>query len=277
MLSVSLSHRAHLTHNIGSASALLTRALIAVQPRRPPMTDVGTETAFRLDQRKHFQKSKRLLRSEVSWCDQTSIDLHPRQSTCTSLRSIYMLSVTDFDPKGTISEVRVHAGLYLDILDADRSPNAVRFYVGTTQVDLEVDCPPPARSTRRCSCWDAQHAREPMQSRPIPQYPWQFVSQDIFHWKSGAYLLTVDHFSDFFEVDPLPDTLAATFVMKSRVQFSRHGIPEVLLSDNGPRFISVEVSSFCELHHIDHWTSSTYWPQGNGKAEAAVKVAKSLL
>ena len=32
----------------------------------PPMTDVGTETAFRLDQRKHFQKSKHPLRSEVS-------------------------------------------------------------------------------------------------------------------------------------------------------------------------------------------------------------------
>ena len=55
-----------------------------------------------------------------------------------------MLSVTDFDLKGTISEVRVHAGLYLDILDADRSPSAVRFHVGTTQVDFEVDRPPPA-------------------------------------------------------------------------------------------------------------------------------------
>ena len=33
---------------------------------RPPMTDVGTETAFRLDQRKHFRKSKHLLRSEVN-------------------------------------------------------------------------------------------------------------------------------------------------------------------------------------------------------------------
>ena len=46
---------------------------------RPPMhmTDVGTETAFRLDQRKHFRKSNHLLRSEVSWCD-----LHLRRSTC---------------------------------------------------------------------------------------------------------------------------------------------------------------------------------------------------
>ena len=57
-----------------------------------------------------------------------------------------MLSVTDFDPKGTISEVRVHAGLYLDILVADRSPNAVRFHVGTTQVDFEVDHLPPTNS-----------------------------------------------------------------------------------------------------------------------------------
>ena len=57
-----------------------------------------------------------------------------------------MLSVTDFNPKGIISKVRVHAGLYLDILDADRSPNAVRFHVGTTQVDFEVDRPPPANS-----------------------------------------------------------------------------------------------------------------------------------
>ena len=37
---------------------------------------------------------------------------------------IYMLSVMDFEPKLTISEVIVHAGLYLVKLDADRSPNA---------------------------------------------------------------------------------------------------------------------------------------------------------
>ena len=62
-----------------------------------------------------------------------------------------MLSVTDFVPKGIISGVRVQAGLYLDMLDADRSPNAVRVPAGTSQVDFEVDCPPPEAclSTRR--------------------------------------------------------------------------------------------------------------------------------
>ena len=61
-----------------------------------------------------------------------------------------MLSVKDFDPKGLISGVRVQAGLYLDKLDEDRSPNAVSVYAGTSQVDFEVDCLPPAcLSTRR--------------------------------------------------------------------------------------------------------------------------------
>ena len=62
-----------------------------------------------------------------------------------------MLSVTDFVSKGIFSGVRVQAGLYLDMLDADRSPNAVSVHAGTSQVDFEVDCPPPATclSTRR--------------------------------------------------------------------------------------------------------------------------------
>ena len=55
-----------------------------------------------------------------------------------------MLSVTDFVPKRIISGVRVQAGLHMDMLDADRSPNAVSVHAGTSQMDFEVDCPPPA-------------------------------------------------------------------------------------------------------------------------------------
>ena len=108
------------------------------------MKDEGTETAFRLDQCKHFRKSKHILRSEVNGCDQSSIELHQRRSTSTGEKIDQHVSVTDFDPKGIISGVRVQAGLYLDMLDADRSPNAVSVHAGTSQVDFEVDRPPPA-------------------------------------------------------------------------------------------------------------------------------------
>ena len=55
-----------------------------LEPRRPPMKDEGIETAFRLDQCKHFRKSKHFLRSEVNRCDQSRIELHLRRSTSTS-------------------------------------------------------------------------------------------------------------------------------------------------------------------------------------------------
>ena len=87
-----------------------------MKPRRPPMTNVGTETAFRYDQCKHFQKSKPLLRSEVSWCDQTSIDLHLRQSTCLASR---ISTQKELFPSSEFTLT-----LYLDILDADWSPDA---------------------------------------------------------------------------------------------------------------------------------------------------------
>ena len=44
-----------------------TRPLVGVEPHRPPMTNVGPETAFRLDHCKHFQKAN------ISW-GQRSVD-----------------------------------------------------------------------------------------------------------------------------------------------------------------------------------------------------------
>ena len=55
--------------------------LIAVEPRRPPTTtNEDTETSFRHD---HCisKKSKHLLTSEVSWCDQTRVDIELWWST----------------------------------------------------------------------------------------------------------------------------------------------------------------------------------------------------
>ena len=59
-------------------------------------------------------------------------------------RSTCLASRIKIDRKGIISGVRVQAGLYLDMLDADRSTNAVSVHAGTSQVDFEVDRPPPA-------------------------------------------------------------------------------------------------------------------------------------
>ena len=59
--------------------------------------------------------------------------------------------------------------------------------------------------------------------------------------------------------------------------FSHHGVPSVLMSDNGPQFSSIEMKEFANTYGFQHVTSSPHYPQSNGLAERTVKTIKSLL
>ena len=51
-----------------------------------------------------------------------------------------------------------------------------------------------------------------MVSHKIPLLPWQCVSQELFSLNKEDYLITVDHYSDFIEMDKLHDTNASLLV-----------------------------------------------------------------
>ena len=59
--------------------------------------------------------------------------------------------------------------------------------------------------------------------------------------------------------------------------FARHGIPNILVSDNGPQYSSAEFQQFASQWEFQHVTSSPKHQQSNGKAESAVKICKSML
>jgi hypothetical protein len=99
---------------------------------------------------------------------------------------------------------------------------------------------------------------------------------DIFTLEGQDYLITDDLYSDFWEVDILPDMTSATIIQLSKVHFSRFGVPDVVVSDNGGQFGSEEFRSFARIWDFEHTTTSPYHSQTNGKVESAVKIAKNV-
>ena len=119
--------------------------------------------------------------------------------------------------------------------------------------------------------------RQPMISSPLPNHPWEKVASDLFDLEGKKYLLVVDGFSRYIEVQTLTTTTSASVIRALKAIFSRHGIPTVLMSDNGPQYSSKEMKDFAEKYNFQHITSSPHYPQSNGLAERMVKTAKSLL
>ena len=120
-------------------------------------------------------------------------------------------------------------------------------------------------------------AREPLLLSILLDFPWERVATDLFELKEVTYVVLVDYYSRYIEIQKLQSTTAASVITALKAVFFRHGVPAVLMSDNGPQFLSREMSEFSDFYGFTHITSSQHYPQSNGQAERAVKTAKCLL
>ena len=59
--------------------------------------------------------------------------------------------------------------------------------------------------------------------------------------------------------------------------FASHGLPEEVVSDNGPQFTSSEFSAFMEQNGIHHNRVPPCHPASNGAAERSVQIVKKSL
>jgi len=128
-----------------------------------------------------------------------------------------------------------------------------------------------------CIKYSASNPKEPMMSHKVPEYPQQIVSMDICEWEQERYLISICHYSDFIEVNKIGNMRASTIIDVCKNNFARYGIPEVVITDGGMSFCNEEFEIFRRKWQFKHVTSSPHHQQGNGKAEAAVKVFKSIL
>ena len=128
-----------------------------------------------------------------------------------------------------------------------------------------------------CQAYASNNRNMPLQTPQLPNRPWEKVGIDIFTLKRKDHLVTVDYFSDYFEVDPLKSTTTAAKVKALKRHFSTHGIPDEIISDNGPQLVSEEFAKFASDWEFSHTTSSPYHSRSNGKGKSAVKIANNLI
>jgi len=119
--------------------------------------------------------------------------------------------------------------------------------------------------------------KEPLLAHEIPEHPWSQMCAGFFVFNNQYYLILVDYYSGFVELNLLSATTSKQVIIHCKSQFARHRIPDGLITDNGPQFSSDTFKQFTSEYSFEHCTSSQHYPHSNGMAERAVQAVKNLL
>ena len=114
--------------------------------------------------------------------------------------------------------------------------------------------------------------------------PGEVIAMDFFgplpitNRKNRFILVIIDHFTRWVLVEPLKDAKAHS-VTRTIIDrwIPTHGLPRIILSDNGPHFRSKTTTQLCEKLGIRNIFSTPYHPQGNGVVEAFMRPLKKIL
>ena len=133
--------------------------------------------------------------------------------------------------------------------------------------------------TRRCQeCIPrSQPPKEPLQAHEVPQEPWERIAMDYFYMNGRLYILICDYFSKFPFLFQVKTTSFANLKDHLEELFSVEGIPDEIMSDNGPPFNGKEFSSYLTGLGIRHTTSSPNYPRSNGFIERQIQTVKRLI
>ncbi|KAL3190288.1 hypothetical protein MRX96_019822 [Rhipicephalus microplus] len=136
-----------------------------------------------------------------------------------------------------------------------------------------------AQAVANCQACATEHTQfsEPMIQSETTELPWQKIGIDLFEMKGAVYLAVVDYHSRYPGLALLDRGTSSKAVIQHLTSyFARHGIPQTVISDNGPQFISFTFADFARNYRFRRVTSPRY-PQANGEADRMTGTLKRLL
>ena len=157
-----------------------------------------------------------------------------------------------------------------------KSKAVARGYVWWPNIDSDIE-----KMIRRCQgCQETASApaATPLHRWEYPARAWQRLYIDFAGpFQGRMYLLLVDAFSKWPEIVEMKSTSAEDTIDELRAIFARFGLPEQIVSDNGPQFTSEAFQKFTSRNGIRHVTGAPYHPATNGIAERLVRSFKRAM
>jgi hypothetical protein len=162
-----------------------------------------------------------------------------------------------------------HAGM-------GRMKSEARHYFWWPSLDRDIE--QLAQQCQACSENSKQPMKVPLQQWNVPQQPWQRIHIDFMgKFMNNYFLVVVDAHSKWLEVVIMHTISSIATINALTTLFTRYGLCEEIVSDNGTQFTSEEFAEFCGRHGIRHIRTAPGHPQSNGQAERYVETVKSAL
>jgi len=141
-------------------------------------------------------------------------------------------------------------------------------------INMKKDVKELVQRCHRCQVSRPHVTDKNVESYPtLPEYPFARVGLDLvgplpITRNGNKYIITlVDYMTKWVEAEPLKTTESEDVINFLKGVFSRHGTPEILITDNGPQFTSDKTKAFLDLHDVYVHYVSTYHPESNGAIE----------
>ncbi len=152
-----------------------------------------------------------------------------------------------------------------------RARNSV-FWPGMTK-QIKTLC----ASCKSCRENSPSQTKEPLIVTGPPEYPFEKVASDLFTENQAWYMAFACRLTGWLEIAFFPtSTRSGEIIRIFRDLFQRFGIPEEISLDGASNLKSGETLSFLDSWGVVRRLSAAYYPQSNGRAEAAVRTAKRI-
>ena len=152
----------------------------------------------------------------------------------------------------------------------NRMKSLARSYVWWPAMDNELE--KLSKQCELCQLHSRSSPTAPLQPWEWPEKPWTRVH--IYYsgpFLGKMWLVAVDATSKWIEAHIMNSTTSFSTVNKLREMFAKHGLPEVIVSDNAANFVGEEFETFMRRNGIVHVTSAPFHPSLNGLGERAVQ------